>query len=148
MTMNYIYRQRYERYLNESDNRFASVDEVKAQAVPVSLEDLKRGKKTAGGFPMLVERDSVWVDPADHHTIIYGATGSGKTRRLILLLLRIMCCAGMSMIIPDVKGELKKKTSGFAKKLGYNIICQHARFFQRPEMELLHGTLPVLSLRE
>ena len=86
MTMNYIYRQRYERYLNESDNRFASVDEVKAQAVPVSLEDLKRGKKTAGGFPMLVERDSVWVDPADHHTIIYGATGSGKTRRLILLL--------------------------------------------------------------
>ena len=34
MTMNYIYRQRYERYLNESDNRFASVDEVKAQAVP------------------------------------------------------------------------------------------------------------------
>ena len=129
MTMNYIYRQRYERYLNESNNRFASVDEVKAQAVPVSLEDLKKGKKTAGGFPLLVERDGIWVDPADHHTIIYGATGSGKTRRLILLLLRIMCCAGMSMIIPDVKGELKKKTSGFAKKLGYNIISVNMRDF-------------------
>ena len=44
-TMNYTYRQRYERYLNESDNRFASVDEVKAQSVPVSLEDLKKGKR-------------------------------------------------------------------------------------------------------
>lgn len=127
--MRYIYRQRYERYLNESNNRFSSIDEVKAQTVPVSLEGLKKGRKTAGGFPMLVEDDTIWVDPADHHTIIYGATGSGKTRRLILLLLRIMCCAGMSMIIPDVKGELKKQTSGFAKKLGYNIISVNMRDF-------------------
>ena len=108
------YRQRYERYLIESDNRFANVNEVKSQAIPVRLEDIDQGKATASGFPMLVENDCVWLDPADHHNLIYGATGSGKTRRIIFLLIRIMCCAGVSVIIPDVKGELKKKTSGFA----------------------------------
>lgn len=127
--MEYKYRQRYERYLTESDNRFAGIDEVRSQAVPVSLEALRKGDRTESGIPLLVEKDRIWVDPADHHSILYGATGSGKTRRLILILLRIMCCAGMSMIIPDVKGELKKKTSGFAKKLGYNIISVNMRDF-------------------
>lgn len=123
------YRQKYERYLDEGDNRFANVNEVKAEAVPVRLDDLAQGRRTAGGFPLLVENDCVWVDPADHHTMIYGATGSGKTRRIIFLLISILCCAGVSMIIPDVKGELKKKTSGLAKKLGYNIISLNMRDF-------------------
>ena len=123
------YRQRYERYLIESDNRFANVNEVKSQAIPVRLEDIDQGKATASGFPMLVENDCVWLDPVDHHNLIYGATGSGKTRRIIFLLIRIMCCAGVSVIIPDVKGELKKKTSGFAKKLGYNVISLNMRDF-------------------
>ena len=90
---------------------------------------MEKGEKTANGFPLLVENDRVWVDSADHHNMIYGATGSGKTRRIIFLLIRIMCCAGVSMIIPDVKGELKKKTAGFAKRLGYNIISLNMRDF-------------------
>lgn len=123
------YRQRYERYLDERDNRFANVDEVKAHAVPVSTDDLENGRKTVGGFPMLVENDRVWVDRGDHHNLVYGATGSGKTRRFIFLLIRILCCTGVSLVIPDVKGELKRKTSGFAEKLGYNIISLNMRDF-------------------
>ncbi len=123
------YKQRYEQYLTERDNRFADISEIKTQATPIRLQNLENGRKTAGGFPMLIENDNIWVDPADHHNIIYGATGSGKTRRLIFLLIRIMCCAGVSMIIPDVKEELKKMTSGFAKKLGYNIISLNMRDF-------------------
>ena len=123
------YRQRYERYLNEGGNRFADVNEVREQAESINISDLKKGKKTSGGFPLMVDNDHIWIDPADHHNLIYGATGSGKTRRLILILIRIMCCAGYSQIIPDVKGELKKKTSGFAKKLGYKIISINMRDF-------------------
>ena len=123
------YRPRYERYLSESDNRFADISEIKTEAEPVRMNALEKGIKTANGFPLLVENDRIWVDPLDHHNLIYGATGSGKTRRLILLLIRIMCCAGISMIIPDVKGELKKKTAGFAKSLGYNIISLNMRDF-------------------
>lgn len=123
------HRQRYERYLNERDNRFANVDEVKSQTIPVRTDDLKIGRKAAGGFPMFVEDGRVWVDPGDHHSLIYGATGSGKTRRFIFLLIRILCCAGASLVIPDVKGELKRTTSGFAKKLGYNIISLNMRDF-------------------
>ena len=123
------YRPIYEPYLSESDNRFADIREIREKAVPIHIDDLKNGKKTENGFPLLVENDCVWVDPADHHNMIYGATGSGKTRRIIFLLIRIMCCAGVSMIIPDVKGELKKKTAGFAKSLGYNIISLNMRDF-------------------
>ncbi len=123
------YRPRYESFLKESDNRFADISEIKAEAEPIRMRDLKKGRQTANGFPLLVEDDRIWVDSADHHNLIYGATGSGKTRRLILLMIRIMCCAGISMIIPDVKGDLKKKTAGFAKSLGYNIISLNMRDF-------------------
>lgn len=123
------YSSIYEPYLAESDNRFADVREIRAQAVSVEIDALKKGENTVNGFPLLVENDRVWVDHADHHNMLYGATGSGKTRRIILLLIRIMCCAGMSMIITDVKGELKKKTAGFAKSLGYNIISVNMRDF-------------------
>ena len=123
------YRQRYERFLSESDNRFADTTEVKAESEPIRIDHLKKEKKIKGGIPMLVQDGCVWVDPGDHHNLIYGATGSGKTRRIIFLLLWIMCCEGSSMIIPDVKGELKKKTSGFAKKLGYKIISLNMRDF-------------------
>lgn len=119
----------YGQYLSECDNRFADIREIKAQAKQVHIDAMEKGEKTANGFPLLVENDRVWVDPADHHNMIYGATGSGKTRRIIFLLIRIMCCAGVSMIIPDVKGELKKKTAGFAKRLGYNIISLNMRDF-------------------
>ena len=140
MTMNYIYRQRYERYLNESDNRFASVDEVKAQAVPVSLEDLKRGKKTAGGFPMLVERDSVWVDPADHLADRQDAHGVDR---------QLVDAHAQEGLGQGRKRGTEEKDFRFREKTGLQYhLRQHARFFQRPEMELLHGTLPVLSLRE
>ena len=123
------FKQKYDRYLSEAGNRFASVNEVKEEAEPVKIKDLKKGKKTQGGFPMMVDNDHIWVDPHDHHNLIYGSTGSGKTRRIILVLIQIMCCAGFSQIIPDVKGELKKRTSGFAKKLGYNIISVNMRDF-------------------
>lgn len=123
------YSSIYEPYLTEDDNRFADVREIRAQAEPVEVDALKNGENTVSGFPLLVENDRVWVDSADHHNMIYGATGCGKTRRIIFLLIRIMCCAGMSMIIPDVKGELKKKTAGFAKSLGYNIISLNMRDF-------------------
>lgn len=123
------YKQKYERYLRETANRFADIKEVKEETEAVKIKDLKKGKKTSGGFPLMVDHDHIWVDPLDHHNIIYGATGSGKTRRVILILIRIMCCAGFSLIIPDVKGELKRKTSGFARKLGYNIISVNMRDF-------------------
>lgn len=123
------FRQKYDRYLNESNNRFANVTEVKSQSSPVKITDLELGRKTTGGFPMMVDGDYVWVDPADHHNMIYGSTGSGKTRRLIFLMIRIICCAGMSMVVPDVKGELRRGTAAFAKKLGYNIISLNMRDF-------------------
>lgn len=123
------YRQRYERYLDEGGNRFANSNEVSEQAEAIIIGALKKGEKTPGGFPLMVDNEHIWIDSADHHNLIYGATGSGKTRRMILILIRIMCCAGFSLIIPDVKGELKKKTSGFAKKLGYNIISINMRDF-------------------
>ena len=66
------YRPRYERYLTESNNRFAELNEIKAQAEPVQINDLENGKETTGGFPLLVENDRVWVDPVDHHNLIYG----------------------------------------------------------------------------
>ena len=131
------YRPRYESFLKESDNRFADISEIKAEAEPIRMRDLEKGRQTANGFPLLIEDDRIWVDSADHHNLIYGATGSGKTRRLILLMIRIMCQRGA-----------EKEDSRICKKPRIqHYLSEYAGFFRREQVELFYGALPALSFR-
>lgn len=54
------------------------------------------------------------------HTVIIGDSGCGKTRRVILPLIRLMAKTGRSMVISDPKGELYRKTAGAVKNNGYS----------------------------
>lgn len=84
------------------------------------------GKKSKnyGGIPLFYDaaEKKVYIDSGDTHTLVYGATGSLKTRSVVSPAIRILGCAGESMVINDPKGELFNRHAGDLEKQGYNII--------------------------
>ena len=58
------------------------------------------------------------------HSLVIGATGSGKTTTFINPMIQIIgaTSSGSSMIMTDPKGELYEKTAEMLKEKGYNII--------------------------
>lgn len=80
-----------------------------------------------GGVPVGMEDDSILVDSSDSHTMVLGATGSKKSRLVIMPTVRILADAGESMILSDPKAEIYERCSGYLKKKGYNIIVINFR---------------------
>lgn len=64
---------------------------------------------------------TLYVDGSDSHTLLIGATGSKKSRLVVMPMVRTLAASGESMVICDPKGEIYKRTSGFLQNNGYNI---------------------------
>ncbi len=94
-----------------------------------SKSNNKFNKSFVGGVPILYDREQkiVYVDSEDTHTIVYGATGSLKTRSIVMPTIKILGIAGESMIINDSKGELYNRLAGELYRSGYEIITINLR---------------------
>lgn len=112
------------------ESRFARKEEVMQDAKKICLKDKSFEE---AGIPLMVSGDEIYVDSKDHHNLILGATGSGKTRRLILILIHLLLHTFSSLIVVDVKGQLKRMTSGLAKKLGWEVVVLDLREFKHGE---------------
>lgn len=111
---------RYQQYIDErQESRFATMEEVQAAAKKV---DLSHRLYTAGGLPLISDTKTMYVEDSDNHSIIYGSTGSGKTRRWILPMLHNLIRAGHNCVATDPKGELYDQLSGLAHQMGYRVI--------------------------
>lgn len=80
-----------------------------------------------GGVPLGMIDDSVLVDPSDTHTMVFGSTGSKKSRLVVMPTVRILADAGESMIISDPKAEIFERSSGYLKRKGYTIFVINLR---------------------
>lgn len=81
-----------------------------------------------GGVPLSKgENRTVYVDQTDSHSMVFGSTGSKKTRTVVMPTVKIMGAAGESMIINDPKGELFYRLSGELRQQGYNILTLNFR---------------------
>ncbi|AMP20988.1 hypothetical protein AZF37_07275 [endosymbiont 'TC1' of Trimyema compressum] len=85
------------------------------------------GEIEVGGIVFHVKKgeeikDTVYTVDDDIHTLILGATRSGKTRGLILQLIINQAMAGENIICSDPKGELFLYTYPFLNKKGYNVL--------------------------
>lgn len=90
----------------------------------------QRDRIYKGGVPLAydVEAKSVYVDSTDTHTLVFGATGSLKSRAVVMPTIRILGHAGESMIINDSKGELYSKLAYELKQeRGYKLIVINLR---------------------
>ena len=74
------------------------------------------------GIPVVYENSNCYLVNNDAHTLVVGATGSGKTQSVILPLVKLSMLANESLIVQDVKGEIYVMTANEFKKRGYNVL--------------------------
>ncbi|MBD5467607.1 MAG: type IV secretory system conjugative DNA transfer family protein [Lachnospiraceae bacterium] len=86
------------------------------------------GKETLSGKGGLIVqmqkkagKELIYYVGKDFHSLIIGASGSGKTRRLLFETIWLQLMSGLSVIVSDVKGEIFYYTAPLAKKLGYGV---------------------------
>lgn len=107
-------------------SRWAKDKEIQAQN-KVEMININDNHTTAAGVPLLYKGDQVWVDNGENHTLVIGATGSGKTQSIILPTVKILSKKGESMVITDPKGEIYEKTSEMLRDRGYQILLLNFR---------------------
>jgi type IV secretion system protein VirD4 len=109
---------------NTGQTRWASVEEIQASATKVNLSD---PVYPTGGIPVMSDGHTAYLDGTDTHTLIFGATGSKKTRIFCMPTLNMFIRAGESFIVTDPKAELYVRTGGFAKERGYKTVVLNFR---------------------
>ena len=105
-------------------SRWAKDKELKAELECVPI---KSNSSKAAGVPIILKEDEMWVDNGEYHSLVIGATGSGKTQTVILPMVHSLAKAKESMIITDPKGEIYEKTSNMLRSKGYQILLLNFR---------------------
>ncbi len=112
---------------------FESPETIKQTYQRFALDERRflgaRQGQYVGGVPLLFD-EKTWelvVDAGDTHTLVYGATGSMKTRSVVMPTIKVLGHAGESMIINDTKGELYARLAAELKQKGYDIVVVNFR---------------------
>lgn len=105
-------------------SRWAKEKEMKKN---LKMVDPTAYKSDVAGVPLISNGKELWVDDGEFHTLVIGATGSGKTQSTILPTVKVLAKKGESMVISDPKGEIYEKTGMDLKERGYNIILLNFR---------------------
>lgn len=85
--------------------------------------------KTApsGGVPIIYDKENAYIDDSNMHTLVIGATGSGKTAGVINPTMKHLIKAKESIVITDPKGEIYEDNYKILKDAGYQVIVLNFR---------------------
>jgi len=111
---------------NDGYEVWAKEKEIK-EAIGVKKVNPSDNIYEAAGVPLIVKEKELWVDDGESHSLIVGATGSGKTSCIVQPLVNILAKKGESMIITDPKGEIYRKNYEYLKSKNYNIVVLNFR---------------------
>jgi len=113
-------------YTNKREQyaRMASSEEITASLYKIALDD---AHPRYGGIPLYADENTVYVEHDDKHTLVFGLTGSKKTRLIGMPALRSYALAGESFIANDPKGELYQKIYPLLKERGYQTVVINLR---------------------
>ena len=139
-------RSMYEQYLNNEGKRSGNNGQFEKKSVfcsdfstyHINDNTVEPGKAcqwdtvNCSGVPMEQnsEKGVVYVDGSESHTLLIGATGSKKSRLVVMPTVFTIGSVGENMIICDPKGEVYRRTSGFLQNQGYHI---HVINLREPE---------------
>lgn len=84
-----------------------------------------------GGIPVITEGSMQYMDCSDSHNMIFGTTGSKKTRLFAMPLLMNLIKGGESFMVTDPKNELYDRTSGYLEEYGYKTVVLNFRDFDK-----------------
>jgi len=116
----------------ENGSRWADPTEIK-DAPTIAHIDIENDDCSAGGIPIISNGRTAYVDFTDTHTMIFGSTGSKKTRLFGMPLINILAMSGESIIVSDPKGELYDKTSGLVAQRGYKTVVLNFRDLEQSD---------------
>ena len=105
-------------------SRWAKDKEIQSE---LDCVQIKSTNSKAAGVPIILKENEMWVDNGEYHSLVIGATGSGKTQTVILPMVHSLAKAKESMIITDPKGEIYEKTSNMLRSRGYQILLLNFR---------------------
>ena len=80
--------------------RWATKEEIKERLYPIS----KGEEVTTTGVPLMYDNNTMYIDDGRRHTLLIGATGSGKTQTTILPMINLSIKAknrSVSLILKD-----------------------------------------------
>lgn len=107
MNTHYSYEADWRPYAFPEDESYLASDEELRERFDTQILDKDRSIPAAG-IPILSNGKEVTFDGENSMNIIFGATGSKKSRVLVAPYICTCVQAGESMIIPDIKGELSQ----------------------------------------
>ena len=107
-------------------SRWAKENEMK-KAPGVAKLVIAETNSDAAGITLMNNGKEMWVDNGENHTLVIGATGSGKTTGLVDSTVQSLARNGESMILTDPKGEIYRNHSEMLRSKGYNIIVLNFR---------------------
>lgn len=110
-----------------NNTRFATEEEFTDGLTALRLSDMNY---PAAGVPLFAKSGTVYIDACDSHSIIYGSTGSKKTRLIAMPTVKNICKSGESFVVTDPKGEIFRETVKLAEKKGYRILYFNLREFE------------------
>lgn len=105
-------------------SRWAKEKEIQEEleVVPITSKNSK-----AAGVPLILNENEMWVDNSEYHSLVIGATGSGKTQTVVFPQVNSLAKARESMIITDPKGEIYEHTGEMLRDRGYQILLLNFR---------------------
>ena len=115
-----------EKKLSDGYSKWAKAKDVK-EAPGVKAINESDYSYDYAGVPLYSENGKIWVDDGESHSLIIGATGSGKTYCIVNPLVHILAKKGESMIITDPKGEIYENNANFLRDRGYDIVLLNFR---------------------
>ena len=105
-------------------SRWAKEKEMKAELSQITP---LQATSNVAGVPLILKDNEAWIDDSEYHTLVIGATGSGKTQTVIKPTVKFLAKKGESMIITDPKGEIYEATAEMLKDKGYQILLLNFR---------------------
>ena len=115
-----------EKYMNNIPTSSGWASDAEFAANQGCLEGKWSERPQYGGVVLYSQDDNLIVDGGNEcrHVLVVGATGTGKSRLIIMpsLLYSLRAKMQRSFIVFDVKGELKAATEDVARDNNYNII--------------------------
>ncbi len=144
-----VYRKEFPEYtadwapyslLHPGDDRFADPDELRQRFGLVR----KREDLHAGGMPILAGPEGAVFQNDDSMSIVFGQSGSKKTRLLVAPTLVSLAYAHENIVAVDIKGELTDPDSNIGQTVcgalaenGYEIVRLNFRTFDQSSVNLL-----------
>lgn len=99
--------------------RFESEEEIKDRYAEVNFES---GDVMGAGVPIISTGRTAYVDDSEASTFVVGASGSGKTRKILMPYTLSCIRKNENLVIHDPKGEINRYMYRELEKKGYEVI--------------------------